>query len=200
MNKSFFQLDDLEFVAGVSFDYWKRINAAFEAAEPLTASAEQARQVCQKLSEGFLLPAAVAPLQNACERGEIALKEKEEPQRCVVAIEKSGAEGDFLEATIAVKQFGQDNRTTMRELVCTAAKHDFQLSFRAEGALMWSKQLMELHRIDGGAKAFSVELTSAGEIADWKVSSWIGDQETGPNDTPLDQITACIMGSAGCQN
>lgn len=178
----------------------KRINAALEAAEPLTPSAEQARQVCQELSEGFLLPDAVIPLRNACERGEIMLKEKEEAQRCVVAIEKSGAEDDFLETTITVKQFGQDNRTTMRELVCTAAKHDFQLSFRTEGALMWSKQLMELHRTDGGEKAFSVELTSAEEVADWKVSSWVGDQETGLNDTPLDEITACIMGTPGCRD
>jgi hypothetical protein len=178
----------------------KRINAALEAAEPLTPSAEQVRQVCQELSGGFLLPDAVAPLRNACERGEITLKEKEEAQRCVIAIEKSGADGDFLETTIAVKHFGQDNRTTMRELVCTAAKHEFQLSFRSEGVLMWSKQLMELHRTDGGVKAFSVELTSAEEVADWKVSSWVGDLETGPNDTPLDEITACIMGSAGCQH
>ncbi len=178
----------------------ERISAAFDAAEPLSPSAQQARQLCKDISDGFVLRDAIPALRSACQSGDRKLKEKEEAQRCVTAVEKSGADTDLLEATIVVKGSGNDNRTTIRGLVCEASRNDFQLSFRSEGALMWSKQVMALHRMPDGEEAFAVELVSAEGDADWKVLSWIGDQQTGSNDTPLDQITTCIMGRPSCNH
>ena len=175
-----------------------RINTALQASEQQSGTSNEARKTCQALGQAPLLRDAIPPLRDACEAAERTLKQKEEAQRCIVAIEKSGEDTDFLETTIVVKSFGQNNRTTIKELVCTAAKHDFQLSFRTEGALLWSKQLMELRRSDIASEGFAVELTSAEDAADWKVSSWVGDQDAGPNDTPLDEITACLMRAPGC--
>ncbi|WP_432355122.1 hypothetical protein RMR16_020205 [Agrobacterium sp. rho-13.3] len=177
-----------------------RINAAFDTAEPLAPAADQARQLCKDLSDGFVLRDAVPALRSACQSGDRKLKEKEEAQRCVIAVEKSGADADLLDATIVVKGSGSDNRTTIKELVCEASRNDFQIIFRSEGALMWSKQVMTLHSMPGSEEAFSVELASAEGEADWKVSSWIGDQQTGSNDTPLDQITACLVGTSSCKD
>ena len=176
----------------------ERINTALQAVEQSSGASDEARLVCQTLGQAPLLRDAIPPLRDACEAAERTLKQKEEAQRCVVAVETSGEDTDFLETTIVVKSFGQNNRTTIKELVCTAAKHDFQLSFRTEGALLWSKQLMELRRTDTASEGFAVELTSAEDAADWKVSSWVGDQNAGPNDTPLDEITACLMRAPGC--
>ncbi len=177
-----------------------RINAAFNMAEPLSPAADQARQLCQTLSDGFVLRDAIPALRGACQNGDRKLKEKEEAQRCVIAVEKSGADADLLNATIVVKGSDRNNPTTIKALVCQASRNDFQVSFRSDGALMWSKQLMALHRMPSGEEVFTVELASAEGEDDWQVISWIGDQQTGPNDTPLDQITACIMGTSSCRD
>lgn len=178
-------------------DGLKRINTALQAAELSSGTSDEARQICQTLGQAHLLRDAIPPLRNACENAERTLKQKEETQRCVAAVEKSGEDADFLEATIAVKMLGQDNRTQIKELVCAAAKKGTQVSFWTEGALMWSKQFMGLRR-DNEDEKLVLELTSGNDDADWKVLAWIGLQQADSPIIPPEAVTACIMGTPGC--
>lgn len=177
----------------------KRIETAFGEAVPLTQSAEAAKELCSDIYRSGLSSGTMRPLYEACQAGESALVAEENEQRCVMAVENSQASDDLLETTITVMGFHPDNRATLRELVCKAAEREMLVSFRSEGILLWSTQIMDIRAPNHPDEVASFKLAEADNESDWKISAWAGEMPRGAGvQISADQFVACVIGTSNC--
>ena len=118
---------------------------------------------------------------------------------CDQEIARSGADQDLLDSSIAVSNYG-DGSTRIRDLICAfSGEKDRHLTFRSEGMLMWSKQLMEIH-MDGRNEVAPMEIVRDDETGHWKVVAWTEEAPADARRIDPALVTACMMKTANSRD